>query len=619
MPIPTANIETVTSLEKLRQNILSAKDPTVCLDTETTGLRWMAGDRAFGLALAWDDQAAFVRNEEFSPEKIGLLVDDLYGSDKDITFHNAEFDLHMIRETYGVSKFPNQIVDTLRVGHLLDSGADHSLKGWSSKVFGPAVTYYEDQIAEYRRRYKIKDYSRLPSVIMDPYACNDAILTKALAERFIPAAQKEFPNWYGLEHELIQVITKMERVGLRIDIDYIQKRQRMLLRKEYEFEKQIVKIVGKPINIGSNQQVSQYFYSRMNVKLFDSQGWDTGEAGTGVDILKAIIDTDPKAVTAQVAQLILSWRAVNKERTTYMDSYLELAVGDRLHPHWNACGTRTGRFSGSNPNPQNIPRNLDVRRCFIPDRWFVDFDFSQIEYRMAAFASKQESMIRAFIAGVDFHAFTASSVFGKDIKDITKDERDIGKTINFLTLYGGGAEAFAAKAGISVLEAAVYLAAYWETNSDLKRWSSRVINEGRAKGHVYTLLGRRVPLGDLAYAATNYVIQGTAGDILKISLLRAAKVADDLGVNISNTVHDQIVFDGLEHSDVPKIVEQMESWNFEHPEMGLTMPVIVDVKDGDKSWGDMGEQWSSEEKYSGKKNTGKEKPKARKRKLILDK
>ena len=872
MPIPTATVETVTSLETLKRDILASKDPNVCLDTETTGLRWMAGDRAFGLAVSWDDKAAFLRNEVFSPEKMGLLISDLYGSEKDITFHNAEFDLHMIRESYGVEAFPNHIVDTLRIGHLLDSGADHSLKGWSRKVFGPAVSYYEDQIAEYRRRYKIKDYSRLPAVILDPYACNDAILTKALVERFGPDCQRDYPRWYGVEHDLIPVITKMERTGLRIDVDYIQKRQRKLLREEYEIEKKIARLVGKPLNIGSPAQISQYFYSRMGIRLQDISGNDTGETSTGVEILKAIIDADPEAVTAEVAQLLIAWRAVNKERTTYMDSYLELAVNGRLHPHWNACGTITGRFSGSGPNPQNIPRNLAVRRCFIPDRWFVDFDFclapgtrvlkadfswvpietlkegdeligieeertkawtprkmrrskvervgrriaesyrinfdnnisivasgehpwlarnlhshkqsydwiktqelkpgyqisklsdpweedtsweagylsgffdgegsvsspssrgpyavfvqkpgpiydgvtkmlaakgfevnsehtkksgfrasndtkaghitglhnifrflgtirprrlvergwqvweerqpprvspatvtsieylgltevvslqtnthtfvaeglfshnSQIEYRMAAFAAKQESMVQAFIDGLDFHAFTAGAVFGKDIADIDKDERTIGKTINFLTLYGGGAEKFAIQAGISIPEAEVYLRAYWKTNSNLDRWVKRTIDIGKREGHVFTLLGRKVPLQDRPYAAPNYVIQGTAGDILKISLLRTSIIAEDLGVDISNTVHDQIVFDGLEHSDVPRMVEQMESFNFEDKDMGLTMPIIVDVKDSTKSWGDMGEEWKPEEKYSGKKNSAK-KPKARKRKLLLE-
>ena len=617
MPIPTATVETVTSLETLKRDILASKDPNVCLDTETTGLRWMAGDRAFGLAVSWDDKAAFLRNEVFSPEKMGLLISDLYGSEKDITFHNAEFDLHMIRESYGVEAFPNHIVDTLRIGHLLDSGADHSLKGWSRKVFGPAVSYYEDQIAEYRKRYKIKDYSRLPSVILDPYACNDAILTKALVERFGPDCQRDYPRWYEIEHDLIPVITRMERTGLRIDIDYIQKRQRKLLREEYEIEKKIARLVGKPLNIGSPAQISQYFYSRMGIRLQDTSGNDTGETSTGVEILKAIIDADPEAVTAEVAQLLIAWRAVNKERTTYMDSYLELAVNGRLHPHWNACGTITGRFSGSGPNPQNIPRNLAVRRCFIPDRWFVDFDFSQIEYRMASFAAKQESMVQAFIDGLDFHAFTAGAVFGKDIADIDKDERTIGKTINFLTLYGGGAEKFAIQAGISIPEAEVYLRAYWKTNSNLDRWVKRTIDIGKREGHVFTLLGRKVPLQDRPYAAPNYVIQGTAGDILKIALLRTSIVAEDLGVNISNTVHDQIVFDGLEHSDVPRIVEQMESFNFEDKDIGLTMPIIVDVKDSTKSWGDMGEEWKPEEKYSGQKNADK-KPKARKRKLLLE-
>lgn len=600
MAVPVADIQVVKSLENLRQDILSSKDKYVCLDTETTGLRWMAGDTAFGLAISWDDKATFLRVSDFTKEKMGLLISDLYESDKIITFHNAEFDLHMIRVTFGVSTLPKNILDTLRVAHLLNSAVLHGLKPWGSSVYGPAVSYYEDTVTDYKRRYKIKDYSMLPPTILDPYACNDAILTKALAERFVPIAERDFPRLLETELALIPIIVDMEKDGLKMDMDYIYERRKKLKQIKYTLEKKLFKVVGKVINPSSPVQVSEYFYNRMKVVLTDPNGDSTGETSTGVDFLEAIIESDTKSTVAQVAGLILEWRKADKDLSTYMEPYLKLSVNGRLHPHWNACSTITGRFSGSGPNPQNIPRDVDVRRCFLPDKWFLDFDYAQVEYRLAAFASRQDDMIQAFLDGLDFHAFTASKIYNKDITKILKDERAIGKKMNFLTLYGGGKDAFAKNAKVKADEAEAFLDAYWNSNTKLKAFVRKATRDGLNQGYVHTLFGRKIPLRDRAYAAPNYIIQGTAGDILKISLVRTAKLAKELGVKIRNTIHDQIVFDGLEFEDVPKIVEIMEAFTFEE-RGGLKMPILVDVKDGMKNWGDMSEEWTTEEKYAGRK------------------
>lgn len=600
MKPPVVNTQNITSLEDLKSDILSSKDKYVGVDTETNGLRWMAEDRAFGVSFAWDDQSAFIRNDNFGAENIGRLLEDVYRSEKTITFHNAEFDLHMIDVTYGVDNLPESLMDTLRVSHLFDTSANHSLKGWGTNVYGASVALHENILKEYRARYKIKDWSMLPSSILDPYAANDAVLTKALAIEFVPKLERDCPRLLKLETDLIPVIFDMEKIGLKVDLEYIGERRKYLKRAMREVDEQVFRLLGnKYLNMASPPQVWDYFYTRMKVKLYDKE--NDGEALTDLETGKEyleLIQSDYEGDTvATVAGLVLKWRGLKKEDDTYMQPYQELQVNGRLHPKWNACGTKTGRFSGSSPNVQNVTRGKEVRRVFIPDTHFFDFDYSQIEYRMAAFASGEMEMIEAFIQGMDYHSFTASRVFEKDVESITEEERRIGKTINFLTLYGGGAEKFAAQAKISVKKAKVYLKSYWSANKNLRKYTQSIIAKGTRNGFVHTLLGRKITLDDRAYAAPNYVIQGTAGDILKISLLRTAKIAKELGITICNTVHDQIVFDNMEHKHVPQIVEVMESFNFENEELGFSMPIIVDIKDGDKSWGEMGKEWTDDEKY----------------------
>jgi len=237
------------NFDLLRQSILTSSDPYVAVDTETTGLKWNAGDRAFGVAIAWDNQCIFLRNSEHSIEGIGSLLQELFSSTaKTFLYHNAEFDLHMMRETYGVEPAPN-ILDTLRVSHLHNTNMSHALKDWSAQIFGNTAAYYESIVEEYRSRYNIKDYSRIPPEIMDSYATNDVVLTKSLAEQFVEPVRNNNPSLFDLEMKLIPVVYDMEKTGLKLDIDYTESLQRDMLQKKRVIEDEIYATVGKPLDI----------------------------------------------------------------------------------------------------------------------------------------------------------------------------------------------------------------------------------------------------------------------------------------------------------------------------------------------------------------------------------
>jgi len=568
-----------TDLDVLRQSILASTDEYVAVDTETTGLHWQNGDRAFGVALAWDDQCVFLRNSDWGADKIGLLLADLFASDdRTYVYHNAEFDLHMIFETYGI-KPASSIMDTLRLAHLYDSKMSHTLKDWGEAVYGKAASFHEGIINEYRKAYKIKNYAHIPPEIMDKYAANDVVLTKSLCELFLPIVEKDSPTLLKMEQQLIPVIYDMERTGIRIDQEYTEKLRHALVLEKRKIEDKIYEVVGKPLDIGSSQQLARFFYERLSIDpTVQTSGGESGENkrnSTGKEALEAI----KHPIGTEVAQLILQWREREKIITTYLDPFLAKAMNGRIHPRFNATGTVTGRFSSSEPNFQNIPKDDRIRRCVVPDSEFVDMDFSQIELRVMAHVSKEQIMIDAFIAGEDLHALTASAIYGK--AEVNTKQRAMGKRINFGIIFGIGVRRLAKQASITEKQARQYLTRYWSRYPTMKKYFDSTIRLAENTGQVETLFGRKLKIDkERPYTAVNYIVQGTAGDIEKLSLLRTYNYLQSTGGEIRNTVHDQILFDNLEESQIPKLKNIMENFSF-------VMPTPVDVQRSTKSWGDL--------------------------------
>ena len=583
-PILSSKQYQAKSLEQLKDEILNSRDEYVAVDTETTGLRWTV-DRAFGIAFAWDDKSTFIRNGTFGIENIGTFMKDLYSSkDKTFIFHNAEFDCHMIRETYGVEA-PENIIDTVRVSHMLDASTSNALKNWGEVNYGPAATYHEDLVADYIRQYRLKSYSHVPAEIMDPYAANDTVLTKALAYKYVPVVKKMVGKLFDLEHALIPVIMDMEREGILIDLDYIDDLQKRVIKRQRKLTDHIYKVVGKPIDIGSSKQLGDYFYYRLGIggatekeKQKNIPTTESGRLSTGEKALKGIKHPEGSVV----AQAVLKWRELEKINNTYLRSYLKLEHKGRIHARWNACGTITGRFSGSDPNLMNIPKDDKIRRIFVPDTEFIDMDFSQIELKLMAHASGQNNMINAFVEGQDLHSYTAAQILNKPIEQIDKDgnERKVAKAIYFGVIYGIGTRGLAELAGIPVRAAGKYLNVYWESYPNIKNYFDKQKTFAEENGYVKTMFGRHIPVKDRFYAAPNYIIQGTAGDIIKLSLFKTWKYAKSVGGSLRNTIHDQILFDNMDVSHAQPIKEIMEDYTF-------SMPVTVDVKTSKKSWGDL--------------------------------
>tara|TARA_Y100000310_G_C20703221_1_gene832060 strand:- start:6759 stop:8414 length:1656 start_codon:yes stop_codon:yes gene_type:complete len=546
-------------------------------------------DRAFGVAFSWDDQQTFIRNTEFGKEHIGKLISEIYKSKKTVVMHNAEFDLHMIRETYDVQAFPNQIIDTLRVAHLLDSAADHTLKGWGANVYGNGAAYWESLLDEYKKKYKVKNYEMFPPEILDPYAGHDAFLTNQLAYKFVPQVMTSYGRLFDLEHALIPCILDMEKEGIALDLDFIDQQSQTLGLRKRELERQLFSTVGKVINPASPKQLGDYLYGELGLEIpFRNEG-KHDEDGEWV---QGSPKTDEKALNLldhPIVDIIKEWRKVNKNLSTYFSPYQKLQYKGRIHPRWNACGPRTGRMSSSNPNLQNIPKDKIARRMFVPDSEFIAIDWSQIELRMLAHVANESAMKDAIASEVDLHSLTASKIYGVSIEQVTSTQRSIAKTVNFAIIYGAGQDKLAdtindnPEANVTVEEAREYMDGYWSGFPDANKFKYKVKNQGENQGYVNTIFGRRLTLSK-AHAAINYIVQGSSGDLMKIALVRCWKYAKANGGSIRNTIHDELVFDNLDPQEhTPNLVQLMQNFK-------LSVPVVANPSVSKKSWGDI-EEW----------------------------
>jgi DNA polymerase-1 len=313
---------------------------------------------------------------------------------------------------------------------------------------------------------------------------------------------------------------------------------------------------------------------------------------TDADVLEQL------AIGHELPARIVEHRTLAKLKSTYADALPTLvnAGTGRIHTSFNQLVAATGRLSSSAPNVQNIPVRTElgrrIRAAFVPEPgWrFVAADYSQIELRILAHVSGEESLIEAFRRGEDIHARTASEVFGVALGAVTPEQRDIAKTTNFSVIYGVTAFGLSRGLDISPKQAQEFLDRFFARHPKVKDYLARTVAEGRERGFVTTLLGRRRYLPELRSGnpnlrgfaermATNAPIQGTAADLIKIAMVRMARELDAhrLQSRMLLQVHDELLFEAP-----PGEVERLQALAAEVMEsaLALDVPLKVDVKTG---------------------------------------
>jgi DNA polymerase-1 len=392
-----------------------------------------------------------------------------------------------------------------------------------------------------------------------------------------------------IERPLVPVLAEMERDGIRVDRKRLDEFSRELELALERATRDIYVLAGGEFNIGSPKQLATILFEKL--KLPPLRKTKTGYS-TDADVLEQL------ALGHELPAKIIEHRTLAKLKSTYADSLPTLinARTGRIHPSFNQLVAVTGRLSSSNPNAQNIPIRTElgrrIRAAFVAEAGhrFLAADYSQIELRILAHVSGEESLVEAFRRGEDIHRRTAAEVFGVPLDHVTPQQRDVAKTTNFAVIYGVTAFGLSRGLDMTQKQAQEYLNQFFARHPKVKAYLERTVAEGRERGYVSTLLGRRRYLPELRSGnpnlrgfgermATNAPIQGTAADLVKIAMVRVARELSARGLRsrMLLQVHDELLFEvpeGEMGALEALAVEVMES------ALELSVPLKVDVKSG---------------------------------------
>ncbi len=511
---------------------------------------------------------------------------------------NVKYDVAVLEENgYGVR---GPLFDTMLASYLLRSdhtalGAGrtrHGIDHLAQEFFGIRTIKYADLCG---KGVKEIPFSHVPIDAAAPYACQDADLAYRLAEVMAPQLRDAgLMNLFEeLEIPLLRVLIDMERAGIRLDQDLLQNMGKELEARLAGMRDHIHELAGEEFNVNSTQQLRVILFEKLNLPVIKKT--KTG-ASTDIDTLQKLAPQHP------LPQEILSFRQLFKLKSTYVDTLPELVNPDtgRIHARFNQTVAATGRLSSSDPNLQNIPVRTDlgrqIRQAFLPEEgWkLLSADYSQIELRVLAHFTNDTALVDAFGKGEDIHATTASAVYGVPLDEVNSEMRRVAKAVNFGIIYGQGAFGLSQAIGIPQSEARSFIETYFERFASVPAFVDGTIEDGRMRGYVSTIMGRRRYLPDLnsrnrnlknaaERTAVNSVIQGSAADIIKRAMIAiAARLnRERREARMLVQVHDELLFEipPREVESVAALVEEEMKGA-----MRLHVPIEVDVSAG-KNWG----------------------------------
>ena len=425
------------------------------------------------------------------------------------------------------------------------------------------------------------------------YACHLAYTAYATREP-IENALKETEMWNAyreIELPLIFTLDSMEKWGIRVKGEELKAYGEKLQVRIAELEKLIYEQAEEEFNINSPKQLGVILFEKMGIP--GGRKTKTGYS-TAADILEKLAPEQP------IVNDILEYRQLTKLKSTYADGLSAVIEADgRIHSTFNQTITATGRISSTEPNLQNIPVRMElgrlIRKVFVPEDGYVflDADYSQIELRVLAHMSGDEKLIQAYREAEDIHRLTASQVFHVPFDEVTDLQRRNAKAVNFGIVYGISSFGLSQDLSITRKEAAEYIEKYFETYPKIKGFLDGLVADGKEKGYVSTMLGRRRPIPELKSGnfmqrsfgervAMNSPIQGTAADIIKIAMNRVYQRLKEEGLQsrLVLQVHDELLIETKkeEVETVSRILEE-EMKGAVH----LSVELDVDMHEGN-SW-----------------------------------
>ncbi len=589
-----ARVDTQEKLQELMESLQGAR--RIAVDTETTSLDTFEAELA-GISICKEAGAArfisFAKSTLHRETTLKLLKPLLENASLPKTGQNLKYDILVLKK-YGIELSPVGF-DTMLASYVLNPDERHNLDDLAAHYLGYQTTTFDELVGTGKTKQHIFEVE--PEKLSD-YACQDADLALQLEEMFRKKLDHEKELLWlceNIEFPLVSLLAAMEYEGVCIDTAHLEKASEKAKIELERLTEKIYTAAGSLFNIDSPKQLAHILFTVLGIP--PKKATKTGYS-TNVEVLEEL------AVLYPIARDLLEYRSLQKLTSTYIDALPKMVnpLTGRLHTSFNQYVTATGRLSSSKPNLQNIPIRTalgkEIRKAFIPsspEKWLLSADYSQIELRIAAEISKDPQLLTAFQNGEDIHTATAKVIF--DSNEISGDMRRKAKEVNFGVLYGIMPFGLARRLNITQKEAKAIIDTYISKYPKLFEALQGIIETGREKGYVSTILGRRRYLADLnsrntnlkkaaERAAMNTPIQGTAADIIKcaMNLCSTRMHHHNMRSVMILQVHDELLFEttDAEKEQLSALVEQ--AMIDAATTCGLNnVPVLVDTGIG-KNW-----------------------------------
>ena len=534
----------------------------VALDTETTSLDEMRAE-IVGISLSIEPgEAAYIPLAHDGPgAPAQLLRDEVLAHMKPWLENPAalklgqhvKYDRHVFAN-HGI-EVQGYAHDTMLQSYVLEVHKPHGLASLAERHVGRKGLSYEDLCGKGVHQIP---FSQVDVARATTYACEDSDMTLDVHRVLWPRLQADdrLREIYTLEMASSEALYRIERNGVLIDAATLASQSHALGQRILQLEQEAHAIAGQAFNLSSPKQIGEIFFQILGLPVVKKTA--TGAPSTDEEVLEKLAEDYP------LPAKILEHRGLAKLKGTYTDKLAGMAHPrtGRVHTHYAQAVAVTGRLSSNDPNLQNIPirtaEGRRVREAFVaaPGNVIASADYSQIELRIMAHLSEDEALLRAFQDGLDVHRATAAEVFGLPLDQVSSEQRRYAKVINFGLIYGMSAYGLAKALSIDNVAAKNYIERYFQRFAGVKRYMDDTRMQAKSRGYVETVFGRRLYLPEInspngprragaERAAINAPMQGTAADLIKMSMVKVQQVldAEQRGTRMIMQVHDELVFE----------------------------------------------------------------------------
>ncbi|RZJ14612.1 MAG: DNA polymerase I [Acidovorax sp.] len=536
--------------------------PLTAIDTETTSLDELRAE-IVGISFSVEPgAAAYIPLRHAGPdapdqlpldEVLARLKPWLEDASRPKLGQHIKYDKHVFAN-HGID-VKGYAHDTMLQSYVLEVHKPHGLASLAERHTGRTGISYEDLCG--------KGAHQIPfaQVAVDKaaaYSCEDSDQTLDVHRVLWPMleAEDKLRGIYELELASSETLFRIERNGVLIDAATLAQQSHELGQRIMQLEQEAYEIAGQPFNLGSPKQLGEIFFDKLGMPVVKKTA--TGARSTDEEVLEKLAEDYP------LPAKLLEHRSLSKLKGTYTDKLTALANPrtGRVHTHYAQAVAITGRLSSNDPNLQNIPiRTVEgrrVREAFVAPAGCViaSADYSQIELRIMAHISGDESLLHAFRNGLDVHRATAAEVFGVEVDQVSSEQRRYAKVINFGLIYGMSSFGLAKNLGIETKAAAAYIDRYFQRYPGVKQYMDETKASAKARGYVETVFGRRLYLPEInspngprrsgaERAAINAPMQGTAADLIKKAMVAVQQELDanKPGIKMIMQVHDELVFE----------------------------------------------------------------------------